>query len=82
LWKIFESEFLHIQRPPLVLGLAIPPPLKPIVMWKKLISQDGQWLILEHRTWGKEGPKVEKIFVSVNDSDYEQALAFCEEKGL
>jgi hypothetical protein len=51
-------------------------------MWKKLISQDGQWLILEHRTWTKNGPAVDKIFVSVNDSDYEQALAFCEEKGL
>lgn len=51
-------------------------------MWKKLISQDGQWIILEHRTWSSEGPKVDKIFVNVNDSDYEQAVKFCEEKGL
>lgn len=51
-------------------------------MWKKMMSSDGQWLILEHRTWTVDGPKTEKTFVNVNDVDYEQAVKFCEEKGL
>ncbi len=51
-------------------------------MWKKMVSQDGQWWILEHRTWTPEGPKVDKIFVNVNDSDFDDCQKFCEEKGL
>ena len=80
--EIFASEFLHIQRPPLVLGLAIPPPLKPIVMWKAKISEDGQWIILTHRVWNTDGPKTTKEFVHVDDSDYQQAMDFCTSKGL
>lgn len=51
-------------------------------MWKKLISADGQWWILEHRTWTANGPVVTKTFVNVNDADFEQCVSFCEGKGL
>lgn len=51
-------------------------------MWKKLVSADGQWWILEHRTWSANGPKTEKTFVGVNDPDFEECQRFCEEKGL
>ena len=51
-------------------------------MWKKLVSSDGNWWILEHREWTSKGPVVTKTFVNVNDSDFDQCQKFCEEKGL
>ena len=51
-------------------------------MWKKTMSADGEWMILENRTWTKAGPETKKTFVGINDSDWDEAVKFCEEKGL
>jgi hypothetical protein len=51
-------------------------------MWKAYHSEDGQWLIINHRTWTAEGPKTEKTFVKIDDADYQEALDFCANKGL
>ena len=81
LWEIFASVVLHIQRPPLVLGLRIPAPLKPFVMWKKFISSSGK-MSLTKRTFSATDIKEETFWFDPSDADWDQAVEFAEKLGL
>jgi hypothetical protein len=61
--------------------LAIPPPLKPFVMWKKFISSSGK-MSLTKRTFSATDIKEETFWFDPSDADWDQAVEFAEKLGL